>query len=136
MLVYDRKQARVEDARKYLQAHVHERDPSPFVRVEEITTFWYGHNLAFLPFGKIYFFAPIRVEEVQQDFEVLVGKCFEGIRRYVDQPGGLSFASFLTANFISSHSIGWLMPSSVSRCSVSSRTGQFMGRWLVYTHSI
>ena len=71
MLVYDHKQARAEDVRKYLRAHVHERDPSPFVRVGEVTTFWDGYNLAFVPFGKNYFFAPIRVEEVQQDVEVL-----------------------------------------------------------------
>ena len=83
MLVYDSKQAHAEDAQKYLRSHVYERNPSPFVRVGEVTTFWDGYNLAFVPFNKIYFFAPIRVEEVQQDVEVLVGKCFEGIRRYV-----------------------------------------------------
>ena len=76
MLVYNSKLARAEDARKYLQAHVHERDPLPFVRVGEVTTFWDGYNLAFVPFGKIYFFAPICVEEVHQDVEVLVEKCF------------------------------------------------------------
>ena len=67
VLFDDVEQPRAQDRTKYFRTEVHKCDPAPLVGISEVATFCYRYHLSFMPFVKVGFLVPERIEEIEKE---------------------------------------------------------------------